>query len=241
MDRSLDKVKRSMAVAESTSNNNFLSGENSPQAEIENPSHEKMHSRDSDHINIKVVGRGGSDGADIVVHDGRGETAVVCVGESMDRSLDKVSAIQHVTNCVDTQNVRGDRRDVRGEVVDEPGPDNLLNSPNRYTEGGAGGQGGGGADGIMYSCVQNVHRAGDEKWETVQKWPIKSGKLSRDTGQVDQKQTAGAEYEGGMFQNFEQTLQSRILMWEGAIQGEILADVTTNDDQYRRPYSFDRK
>ena len=179
----------------------------------------------------------GTDDVDGVVQGGRGETVVVCAGESMDRSLDKVSATKHLFNCFDTQNVWGDVPYVRGEKDDESGQDNLLVLSDRQTDGaGGGGQGDGGEDGIMYSTVQYVHRVGDEKGETGERWSMKSGKLSRDLGQLDQKQTAGAVSDVGMFQNNGKTLQSRILMWEGAIQSEIVADDSTDCDQHCRPH-----
>ena len=180
---------------------------------------------------VTVPGEQGGTVVDVVVPRERGET-VVCVGGSLDKSLDKVSAVEYVSNHYDTQNVRGDVLYVRGEKDGDLGPSTLLDLSDRQTEGAGGdGQGDGGGCGTLYSTVQSVHRVGDEKGETGQRWSMKSARLSRDSGPIDQNQTAGTVSDDDrMFQNNGQAIQSfcgkgltRAKLWQ-----KILLNATIN-------------
>ena len=60
----------------------------------------------------------------------------------LDKSLDKVSAVEYVSNIYDTQNVRGDVLCVPGDVLcvrgekdGDMGPSTLLDLSDRQTEG----------------------------------------------------------------------------------------------------------
>ena len=61
---------------------------------------------------------------------------------------------------------------------------------------------------------------------------MKSGLLTRDT--IDQKQTSSVTRGGGSNRDPKQTLQSKILMWEGIIQRENLADYLTEHARHRQ-------
>ena len=53
---------------------------------------------------------------------------------------------------------------------------------------------------------------------------MKSARLPRDSGPIDQNQTAGTVSDADrMFQNKRHAVQSRILLWEGVNQAEIMA------------------
>ena len=176
---------------------------------------------------------------DVFVPRERGET-VVCVDGSLDKSLDKVSGVKYVPNHYGTQNVRGDVLCVRGEKDGDMGPSTLLDLSDRQTEGAGGdGQGDGGGCGTLYSTVQSVHRVGDEKGETGQRWSMKSARLSRDSGPIDQNQTAGTVSDDDrMFQNNRHAVKSRILLWEGVNQAEIMAENTTECDHQHKPHGL---
>ena len=98
------------------------------------------------------------------------------------------------------------------------------------TEGAGGvGQGDGGGCGTLYSTVQSVHRVGDEKGETGQRWSMKSARLSRDSGPIDQNQTAGTVSDDDrMFQNNRHAVKSRILLWEGVFRAKLWQRILLN-------------
>ena len=134
-------------------------------------------------------------------------------------SFDKVSASMNNPNVCDVQNGRDHSLCVRGDHDCGLGHECLMSRVSRL-KGGEGGQirGDGDDDDGVYSFIQSV---GDEKEVVEQRWLMKTGKLPRKT---DQKQTPGATRGGGSNQNLNQTLQSKILLWEGMVQSENLAD-----------------
>ena len=186
-----------------------------------------------------VPGEQGGTVVDDIVQGGRGET-VVCVDENLTKSLDKVSAVKYVSNLYDTQNVRGDKLCVRGEEDGDRGPGTL--SDRQSEEAGGGGQGDGDGCVPVYSVVQSVHRVGDENGDSGQRWSIKSARLPRYSGPIDQNQTSGTVSDvDGKFQNKLHAVQSGILLWEGFKQGEMMTENTTNCGLQHKPHCFDRK
>ena len=68
---------------------------------------------------------------------------------------------------------------------------------------------------------------------------MKSARLSRDSGPIDQNQTAGTVSDDDrMFQNNRHAVKSRILLWEGVNQGEIMTENTTDCGQLHKPHGL---
>ena len=68
---------------------------------------------------------------------------------------------------------------------------------------------------------------------------MKSARLSRDSGPIDQNQTAGTVSDDDrMFQNNRHAVKSRILLWEGVNQAEIMAENTTECDHQHKPHGL---
>ena len=88
------------------------------------------------------------------------------------------------------------------------------------------------------AVYSSVHRVGNEKGVTGQRWSMKSVRLPRKMSSTDQNQTPRAVYDDGMFQNSRQTLQSRILLWEGGIQSDILTDDNAKTDQHGKAHGM---
>ena len=82
----------------------------------------------------------------------------------------------------------------------------------------------------LYSSVQCVV---DEKTNSTQRWPMKTGMLTR----IDQNQTTVSTKGGESNRRLEQTThQSKILMWEGRIQRENLAADSAEDVRQSIPH-----
>lgn len=73
----------------------------------------------------------------------------------------------------------------------------------------------------LYSSVQ----------KRKQRWSMKSGQLTRNT---DHNQTISVTRGGESNRDLKQTLQSKILMWEGIIQRENLADYLAEHARHRQ-------
>ena len=157
--------------------------------------------------------------------------SVVEGGESSD--MDKVSAVNSVSNVFDTQIVRGEMYCVRGDTdggVVRSGPGEV--SVRQHDDGGGQEQDEGDVGGLLYSSVQCKD---DEKVGTEPVWSMKSGRLPRKS---DQNQTLGDVQCDGMFQNSRRRLQSRILLRGGNIQSDILADNTTRNGRHRKTHGM---
>ena len=150
----------------------------------------------------------------------------------MGGSLDKVSAKYYVSNVCNVQSKRGDLACVWGDGDDEYGQGNLKDLSDRQDEGAGGQELGDGDDNEgLYSFV---HRVGVEKEEVGQRWSMNSVRLPRKLSSIDQYQTPSAAHGVRMLQKHKQTLQSRILLLEGCIQGENSADDNTKTEQQHR-------
>ena len=121
------------------------------------------------------------------------------------------------------------RGDTDGGVVSS-GPGEV--SVRQHDDGGGQEQDEGDVGGLLYSSVQCKD---DEKVGTEPVWSMKSGRLPRKS---DQNQTPGDVQCGGMFQNSRRRLQSRILLREGNIQSDILADNTTRNGRHRTTHGM---
>ena len=117
---------------------------------------------------------------------------------------------------------------------DDPGPDELLMSrvSMKYDEGGGRvrvcDEGDDGTE--VYSPVQML---GNEKVARIQRCSVKTGQWTRF---VDQNQTRSKTRGGGSNWDLRQTLQSKILWWEGNVQSENSADYSTEDARNHKPH-----
>ena len=126
----------------------------------------------------------------------------------------------------------GEMSCVLGENDDEHVCSSLKQVSDRQDDDGGGQeQGGGDVGDAVYSFV---HRVGDEKGLTGQRWSMKSVRLPRKMSSTDQNQTPSAAHEGGLGQIVRQTLKSQILFWKGRLLCGILTDDITRSDQNRR-------
>ena len=80
------------------------------------------------------------------------------------------------------------------------------------------------------SLYSNVQSMADEKVVRIPEYSMKTGKLTLKT---DQNQTLGG---GGSNRRMQQTLQSKILLWERIIQREKLTDDSTEANLQPGPH-----
>ena len=143
---------------------------------------------------------------------------------------EKVSPSKNNINMFDVKCELGPSICASVELSDDPGPKLMMSRVSATDDEGGGRVRDDEEDlTVLYS---SVHQMSNEKVARKRRWSMKSGLLTRDT--IDQKQTSSVTRGGGSNREPQQKLQSKILMWEGIIQRENLADYLAEHARHRQ-------